>query len=97
MVLNFRILKIISDKNIDQAVYYQLIGPSSFIHAKIGTTQIFYFFLPIQIHVLQYFADYITTGGGGGGWPLAPALLRYHILRPLNQVKIPILNLGYKI
>ena len=89
MVLNFRILKIISDKNIDQAVYYQLIG-------KIGATQIFYFFLPIQIHVLQYFADYITTGGGGG-WPLAPALLRYHILRPLNQVKIPILNLGYKI
>jgi hypothetical protein len=60
VVLNFRILKIISDKNIDQAVYYQLIG-------KIGATQIFYFFLPIQIHVLQYFADYITTGGGGGG------------------------------
>jgi hypothetical protein len=80
VVLNFRILKIISDKNIDQAVYYQLIGPSSFIHAKIGTTQIFYFFLPIQIHVLQYFADYITTGGGGGGgvaFSAGPASIPY--------------------
>ena len=82
MVLNFRILKIISDKNIDQAVYYQLIGPSSFIHAKIGATQIFYFFLPIQIHVLptgiQYFADYITTGGGGGGaFSAGPASIPY--------------------